>query len=294
MKPCDNHKNNIQRYLDNELSDGESENLFAHLSSCADCRAQLEEEQALSRVLRQSRPLYTSPAELRARVSNLLIRGSEPNTAAQRLHQRVEQVLRHFRFEVLRWVPRWRVLAPAMLTIAICLMLASHVTRGVRAASYVDAAVSTHRSYLGGDLALGIHSDSPKMVTTWLADRLPFAFQLPNSQADPDSPAYRLTGAGLVSYKGCQAAVVTYEGARNGKISLLVASDKYAVVAGGDEVHSAGLTFHYRSQAGFKVITWSNHGLSYALVSGISGSARESCLVCHQSMPDKDSFRSGH
>lgn len=86
--------------------------------------------------------------------------------------------------------------------------------------------------------------------------------------------------------------MVTYEGNRNGKISLLVASTKHTVVAGGDVVDSAGLTFHYRSHAGFKVITWSNHGLSYALVSAISGSARESCLVCHQSMADKDSFKS--
>jgi hypothetical protein len=178
-----------------------------------------------------------------------------------------------------------------MLTVAICLMLAAHVTREVRAASYVDTAVSTHRSYLRGDLIFGIHSQSPKAVTAWFAGKLPFDFQLPSSQTDPDSPAYRLTGAGLISYKGCMGAVVTYEGARNGKISLLVASSKYAVVAGGDEVTSAGLTFHYRSHAGFKVITWSNHGLSYALVSAISGSARESCLVCHENMADKDSFK---
>lgn len=292
MNPCNRHKNNILRYVDNELSDGDLEDLSAHLRICGDCRAQLEEDQALSRLLRQSRPLYSCPAELRARVSALLTQGSAPDTVARQLHRRIGQALRQFRPEALRWLPRWTVLAPTILTITVCLMLAPHVTREVRAASYVDAAVSTHRSYLGGDLTLGIHSDSPKTVTAWLAGRLPFAFQLPTSQADPDSPPYRLTGAGLVNYKGCQAAVVTYEGTRNGKISLLVASTKHAVVAGGDVVDSAGLTFHYRSQAGFKVITWSNHGLSYALVSTISGSARESCLVCHQSMADKDSFKS--
>ncbi len=291
MNPCNRHKNNILRYVDNEPSDGELEDLSAHLRICADCRAQLVEEQALSQFLRQSRPLYSAPVELRARVS-ALTQGSGPNMAAWQLHRRIGQPLRQIRPEAFRWVTRWTVLAPAMLTIAICLMLAPRVTREVRAASYVDAAVSTHRSYLGGDLTLGIHSDSPKTVTAWLADRLPFAFQLPTSQVDPESPAYRLKGAGLVSYKGCQAAVVTYEGARNGKISLLIASSKHAVVAGGGEVNSAGLTFHYRSHAGFKVITWSNHGLSYALVSAISASARESCLVCHQSMADKDSFKS--
>jgi hypothetical protein len=41
-------------------------------------------------------------------------------------------------------------------------------------------------------------------------------------------------------------------------------------VAGGDEVHFGDLTFHYRTDDGFKVITWSNHDLLYALVSSVS------------------------
>jgi hypothetical protein len=49
--------------------------------------------------------------------------------------------------------------------------------------------------------------------------------------------------------------------------------------------------FHYFSRETFIVITWSNHGLSYALVSSLSASARDSCLVCHQSMEDRDAFR---
>jgi hypothetical protein len=54
------------------------------------------------------------------------------------------------------------------------------------------------------------------------------------------------------------------------------------------------LIFHFRTENGFKVITWSTHGLSYALVSNVSGSARESCLVCHQDMADRLNFRPGH
>jgi hypothetical protein len=61
-------------------------------------------------------------------------------------------------------------------------------------------------------------------------------------------------------------------------------------VAGGEEVRSGKLTFHYRTAAGFNVITWSNSDLSYALVSTVSGSARESCMVCHQSMTDLQHF----
>ena len=86
------------------------------------------------------------------------------------------------------------------------------------------------------------------------------------------------------------AALVIYETQKE-KISLLVASARSAPIAGGDEVHSGNLLFHYFSQEKFKVITWSNHGLSYALVSSLSASARESCLVCHQNMADRDVYR---
>jgi anti-sigma factor RsiW len=93
----------------------------------------------------------------------------------------------------------------------------------------------------------------------------------------------------LVSYRGNPAALVVYEKQKE-RISLLVTSSRSDTVAGGDEVRSGALTFHYCTERGFKVVTWSNHGLSYALVSSVSGSARESCMVCHQSMADRQNF----
>lgn len=99
-------------------------------------------------------------------------------------------------------------------------------------------------------------------------------------------------GASVVNYRRHPVALVTYAKG-NERISLLAASNNSAPVAGGDEVRRGDLTFHYRSDHGFEVITWSNHGLPYALVSSVLGSARESCLVCHQSMSDRDAFKPG-
>ncbi|MEI9977780.1 MAG: zf-HC2 domain-containing protein [Edaphobacter sp.] len=293
MNPCNKYDDNILRYLDHELSSKELEDLSAHFRICSNCRMRLEEEKSLSRVLRQTRPLYSSSAELRASVSALLLQPPATSRPAVRLRPRFEKVPKRFLLVITSWIPDWKVLVPAVLAIAICLTFVPQVTREVRAASYVEAAASTHRNYLVGKLPLEIQSDSPVAVSAWLAGKLPFVFRLPASQTDAGSdPAYRLIGARLVDYKRCKAALLIYKDARQGKISLLVASSKAAVVAGGDEVPSKGLIFHYRSEAGFKVITWSNHGLSYALVSAISGTARESCLVCHQSIADHDSFKS--
>jgi anti-sigma factor RsiW len=293
MNPCDRHNEDILRFLDNELSGRDLEDFSTHLKNCASCQARLEAEQALSRLLRQSGPLYTPPAHLRARVSALLDQHPMPPATAEPLVARFGHILERFRLQIPQWAPRWRMLVSAALAIAICLALIPRVTRQVRAADYVETAVSTHRGYLNGNLPLEIQSDSPGAVTSWLARRLSFPFQLPDSQVDSAGKPvfYRLTGARLVNYNGSQAALIAYVDVRNGKISLLVDSSKSAVVAGGEEVHFGNLTFHYRSESGFKVITWNNHGLSYALISAISGSAQGSCLVCHQDMKDRDSFQ---
>jgi hypothetical protein len=91
------------------------------------------------------------------------------------------------------------------------------------------------------------------------------------------------------SYKGSPAALVAYETPTE-KISLLIASSKSAVIAGGEEVHSGALTFHYRNGAKSQVITWTNHGITYALVSSLTGSPQHSCLVCHQDTADQNHF----
>ena len=291
MIPCNEHSLGILRYLDNDLCGKELEEFRTHLKGCVDCQALLEEEQELSHILHRSRPLYTVPGALRVRVSADMVRHAGQNRKPGRLYQRIPQVV----WQTLRGAQRltsWKMLAPAALAIALCLIVIPQTTRQVRAADYVQSAVAAHRGYLNGNLPLQVRSDAPEVVSAWVGDRVPFHFCLPAAQSIPDrKPAYRLTGATILPYKLSPAALITYETAKD-KITLLVASSKSAVVAGGHEVPFGRLTFHYRTENGFNVITWSNHGLSYALVSTASASARESCLVCHQNMADHNTFPS--
>jgi anti-sigma factor RsiW len=291
MSPCNEHSIGILRYLDNDLGGKELGEFRAHLKGCADCRALLEEEQELSHVLHRSRPLYTAPAALRARVSADVARHTGRNRRPGQVYERIPHVV----WQALRCahcLTSWKVLAPAALLIALCLILIPETARQVRAADYVQTALTAHRNYLNGSLPPEIRSDSPEVVTAWVARKVPFHFCLPAARSIPDSkPVYQLTGARLLNYKESPAALITYETPKD-KISLMVASDKSAVVAGGDAVPFGPLTFHYRREGGFEVITWSNHGLSYALVSNLYSSGRQSCLVCHQNMADHEAFRS--
>ena len=77
---------------------------------------------------------------------------------------------------------------------------------------------------LHGELSPGIRTTSPEALTAWFADRLPFQFRLPSSDAALQANlTYELAGASLVQYRGIPAAMVVYE-APSGMISLLVES----------------------------------------------------------------------
>jgi anti-sigma factor RsiW len=293
MNACEQHTVDLMLYLDDELVGGKLLDFLAHLKICVECRAALEKQLALSAVLRRSRPLYSAPPKLRARVAASLA-SAGATTASKQLRQSSGPWLNRSLQSMERLMPRWKVLVPAVVGMMLCFLLVSNVVHEVRASEYVDAALSTHRDCLSGQLPLQIRSDSPQAVTEWLAGKVAFPFHLPDSQAQSSGlPSYRLLGARVVDYRGSQAGLVIYEAPQNDTISLLVASSNYAVVAGGVEVRSGGLVFHHRIDSGFQIITWSNHGLAYALVSRAAGSARSSCLVCHQSMADRDTFRPG-
>lgn len=294
MNVCEEYAVDLLLYLDNELSGQKLEQLLAHLKFCAQCRDWIEEQRELSVILDQSRPLYSASPNLRTRVGAILAH-SDSGLQVVRPNESSLQRLGNALLGAAHVILQWKILAPAIPLIALCLFLASSAVRQVRAAEYAETALSTHRSYLAGGLPLEFQSTSPQAVAEWVARRVPFAFRLPTSQTESlDAPSYRLVGARLIAYKGDLSALITYEGKKNDAISLLVVASKHAVAAGGVEVSSGDLVFHYRRDSGFQVITWSTHGLTYALVSTASGSAGSSCLVCHQNMRDRKAFLPTH
>jgi mycothiol system anti-sigma-R factor len=292
MSPCDEFSVKALLYLDDRLEGQELDDFRAHLEKCAKCREGLDADRAVSRLLHRSRPLYSAPPALRARVAAAVEQHTASIGARENFYQRLLRIVESGFADPARRVARLRLLAATLAVAALVLAFAPNVVRQARAANYVEMAVATHRHYLDGNLPLGIRSDSPEQVCAWFTGKVPFQFRLPNAQSNPGSiPTYQLAGASLVSYRGSPAALVIYEKQKE-RISLLVVSSQSAAVAGGEEVRSGAQTFHYRTDQGFKVVTWSNHGLSYALVSSVSGSARESCMVCHQSMADHQNFQS--
>jgi len=149
-------------------------------------------------------------------------------------------------------------------------------------------AADTHQRHIRGQLPLELVSDVPEQISNWFAGKVPFTVKLPNYQeSSGQEKTYRLEGARLVGYKNDYAAYVAYQ-MRTRPISLVVTSDRVAQPTDGEEIVAKGITFHYNSINGLKVLTWSDHGLTYALVSDLEERGQQSCVVCHQGVKDKD------
>ena len=184
---------------------------------------------------------------------------------------------------------KWLLPAAALL-----LIVGVMITRPLPSANplsgtkFSEYAVATHRQFAQGNLALDVRSDSQRTLNEWFKSKSPFSLALPASPAAHDEQRpYGLEGARLLKVKGRSAAYIAYR-MQTGPVGLMVTPDSVAVATGGVQVDFKKVSFHYAMVDGYKVVSWSVHGLTYALVSQEGKSTQQSCMVCHSSMGDRD------
>jgi anti-sigma factor RsiW len=190
------------------------------------------------------------------------------------------------------WRParmRWLIPAVALLIIiGLLTKIPSTPSTSLSASKFAEFAVNTHRQHTQGRLALDVLSDSQQTVNEWFKAKLQYHLALPAAPAVPgEERPYRLEGARLVPVGGTTAAYIAYN-TQPGAASLIVTPDTVAVASGGVEANFKKVSFHYAMVEGYKVVTWSGHGLTYALVSDEGNNTQRSCMVCHSAMRDRD------
>jgi len=135
---------------------------------------------------------------------------------------------------------------------------------------------------------LDVLSGSQQTLNEWFQSKLQFSLALPASPAVPgEQRPYRLEGARLVQVGSKTAVYIAYQGQQSAA-SLMVTPDSVTVASGGVELDFKKVSFHYAMVEGYKVVIWSVHGLTYALVSEEGNSTQQSCMVCHSAMRDRD------
>ncbi|MBO0798402.1 MAG: zf-HC2 domain-containing protein [Blastocatellia bacterium] len=288
---CKNIRAQMAFYLDDELRNGERDEFEAHLNDCPSCHELFEQERMLLEVVRASQPLYQAPAEMRARLERIIEQTPEQINAPHNLRRRIQDALSPA--PIFQLSPmRLSALAILLLAIALGALWAFRIgsmTPGFpRPSDIALMAVETHLRRLRGQLPLEIISESPVQISDWFSGKVSFSLKLPNYQeSSGQEKLYRLEGARLVAFNNDYAAYIAYR-MRQSPITLVVTANSVATPSGGEEIVSKGVKFHYNSINGLKVITWTDRGLTYALVSDLEERGQQSCLVCHAGTKDRD------
>ena len=197
---------------------------------------------------------------------------------------------------VWRWFLQRKVFVPALALVIMVAVLGSRLPstpRRLAGSRFAEFAVHTHRQRAQGDLALDVRTDSQQALNEWLKTKAQFSLALPASPAAPaEERPNRLEGARLVQVGGTTAVFIAYQVPTAqmpmAAVSLIVAPDSVAVASGGVVANFKKVSFHYATVEGYKVVTWSLHGLTYALVSQEGNGTQRSCMVCHSAMRDRD------
>jgi hypothetical protein len=184
---------------------------------------------------------------------------------------------------------RWLVPAAAFMVIAgVLARIPSSPKMPLSGPKFAEFAVSAHRQHAQGSLALDVHTNSQQTLNEWFRTESQFPLALPASPAVPgEERPYRLEGARLVQVGGKNAAYIAYK-MQPGAASLVVTPDSVAVASGGVEVDFTKVSFHYSMVEGYRVVTWTVHGLTYGLVSQEGNRTQQSCMVCHSPLRDRD------
>jgi anti-sigma factor RsiW len=277
---CDDARNKVALYVDRELSGSEALEFEAHLTQCVPCRLAYENSRAVIDGVRAASPLYEVPEHSYAAMEQLV--------AAQDQGSRRN---------------RWLALAAAAALVT-GVILGSWLSesfspwlsrrRGMPT-QYASFAAEAHLLYARGAFPLDIVSREPQVVASWLGRRLPFHMTLPNYPAPNDRTGsreqkkYSLVGARLLQYLDEDVAYLAYE-MDHKPISLVIASSTQVFPSGGETYRSGGLTFYSTAEKGLRMITWTDRGLTYALVSTLDVRGSESCVICHGSANDRSKF----
>jgi anti-sigma factor RsiW len=283
MNTCKDVWARITLWLDGELQGDEISQLESHLNQCATCRERLASERRFLETVRTAKPLHTAPDKLKNEVERILRSPAESPAPAPGFFRPLRHSLRPI---------QGFVILLAIISLALVFWIwpqrGKYGTKLSGPSSFALMAADTHRRYIQGQLPLEIVSRMPDKISGWFSGKVPFALKLPDYQEESGQrKLYQLEGARLVGYREDYAAYIAYQ-MNDRPISLVVTSDSVARPAGGQQIMARGLTFHFDSIYGFKVITWSDRGLTYALVSDLEEKGQQSCIVCHQGSEDKD------
>ena len=227
---CEQWRDQFDAYADN--APGDFAGLEEHLRTCHACASEVLGRIQLKRATRAAAASrFTPSADFRLRIQNSIAGKPKPT-----------------RFSA--WLPALTGALAALLLVAVSAGLwTRHESRRQTIAQLLDMHVATVASANPVDVV----STDRHTVKPWFQGKLPFTFNLPELANSP----YKLLGGKLVYFHDQPAAQLLFE-LRKHEISVFIAQQPARLVYTGEsETHANG----------FSVESWTQDGLSYAIVS---------------------------
>ncbi len=211
-----------------------------HASRCALCQRFLDDMRALSDRIREAMPRPEAPVEVRDRLFKAIARARTDGTT--------RGTVRRHRI----WAAG---VASALVLGGTWLGLSLAPERVIPPQDPLGAIAEDH---LRSQRSTGLASSDSLEVARWLADRLPFAVEIP---IFPDA---QLKGARLLLVNRQSGAVVDY---------LIAGRSLSYYVLPAIESQAGATTREIRvaSRVGYRIAAWEDGGLTHALVAGLPG-----------------------
>jgi mycothiol system anti-sigma-R factor len=259
---CKTVRERLFGYIDAELPMEQREDTEAHLRACSECQHLVELERAFREIYVVPLRPDPAPPDLRDRVAHQMAEAASNGRGRRPL------------------VRTRRVLAAVSLAAAVLMgvawgLMGLWMEREAAASlrELADASVEQHQKLARGLLPLDIARVPPKDAERWFSSKLSFNVKLPELKSEH----LNFLGGRISHLKDIDVAALEFQ--VDGKnVSLFVIP--------AEEYQRLGLSpepkFKLINRHGYDVITWSSHGVAYALVSEIGG---RSCTVCHS--PDE-------
>ena len=233
---CERWQAKIDTYVDGELSEAGMQELGRHLAECPDCSSQTLARSQLKRSVHLAGRAFAPSVEFTRRMKA----GLRPQDSVRRW----------------RWLPQAAVGAAALALVGAVLTLWPDRSPGD---ALMGEVTDLHIATLASANPVDVVSSDRHTVKPWFQGRIPFTFNLPELNGSP----FELVG-GKVSYLGQEPGAELLFNIRKHVLSLFIFKDSRELD------RQIGSADRPSQRFSFNVISWSEHGLRYIIVSDAS------------------------
>jgi anti-sigma factor RsiW len=238
----------LSAYIDDELPPNERQAVQQHLTRCHACTLRVLSATQLKEATARAGHRFAPPPDALARLTASL--NAQQQTDAQQKTNSPHPSKQSAKIYVIRPATWAAIAAAILLTVSLLGWRALHQTNSLSA-----ELLDQHLATLSGGATPQVISTDRHTVKPWFQGRLPFSFNLPDTEALP--PDTTLKGADLTFFDGHPAALLLFTIHKH-EVSIFLTQRATAPVLTALPKTRAGFTIHSATTSDLSIIAVSD------------------------------------